>query len=232
MGRESILIDCGEPIDSSLKASGVSHDAIDSIFLSHMHSDHMGGFFMLVQGCWLEGRRKELPVYLPAGAIRPLRAMLQTAFLFDEILNFKLRLLPVRAARPITVGQTRVTAFPTSHLNGFRAMFSKKYNVDFSSHCFLLEAGRRRVGHSGDLGRPEDLAPLLEKPLDLLVCELAHFSPEELFTYLHGRRIKRIVFVHVARPFQESLAVTRRLAGRMLPDIPHRFAHDLEEIRF
>ena len=30
-----------------------------------------------------------------------------------------------------------------------------------------------------------------EQPL-LLVCELAHFPPEEMFIYLRGRRIKRV----------------------------------------
>ena len=91
---------------------------------------------------------------------------------------------------------------------------------------------RRRVGHSSDLGRPEDLEPLLEKPLDLLVCEIAHFSPEQIFGYLKGRDIKRVVFVHLARPYWENLTRTRRLAAKMLPELPHTFARDFEEISF
>jgi hypothetical protein len=53
----------------------------------------------------------------------------------------------------------------------------------------LLESGDKRVAHSGDLGEPEDLEPLLKKPVDLLVCELAHFSPEAIFSYLSGRPV-------------------------------------------
>jgi ribonuclease BN (tRNA processing enzyme) len=232
LGKTSILLDCGEPIDRNYRASGLSYDAIDSIFISHLHSDHVGGLFMLMQGFWLERRQKPLPIYLPGGAVRPVREMLNTLLIFDEVLPFRLRLLPLHSGKPVKVNQVRVTPFPTSHLDGLRSMFHKKYRSDFTAHCFLLEGGGRRIGHSADLGKPEDLAPLLDKPLDLLVCEVAHFFPEQLFGYLHGRPIKRVVFVHLARPFQEKLAQTRRLAARMLPDIPHTFARDLEEIRF
>ncbi len=192
LGKTCILIDCGEAIDRNYKASGLSYDLFDAIFISHLHSDHFGGFFMLMQGCWLEGRTKPLPVYLPKGAIKPLRAMLNAGFLFDEALDFRLEL---------RLG-------------------------------FLLEAGGRRVVHSADLGKPEDLSPALEKPIDLLMCELAHFSPQEIFTFLHGRKVKRVSFMHVGRPFYEDLARTGRLAAKMLPNIPHSFPRDLDQISF
>ena len=98
--------------------------------------------------------------------------------------------------------------------------------MDFNAFSFLFEHNGLRVGHSADLGKPDDLEPMLEKPLDLLVCELAHFSPEDMFFYLRGRRIKKIVFMHLARAYWEDLAKTKRLAAKMLPDIPHTFARD------
>ncbi len=231
-GKTSILLDCGEPIDAAYKASGLSYDAIDGIFISHLHSDHFGGFFMLMQGLWLEGRRRDLPIYLPGRAIRAVRQMLRTVFIFDELLPFRPKLLPMREQKPVAVGGVRVTAYCTSHLDGFRAMFQKKYRADFSSYCFLLEGTGRRVGHSSDLGRPEDLEPLLQKPLDLLVCELAHFSPEQIFSYLRGRKIKRVAFVHLARAYRDDLARIRRLAAKMLIGTAHSFPGDGDEIAF
>ena len=225
-GPTSILIDCGEPVDRCVKASGMSYDEIDRVFISHLHADHVGGLFMLMQGFWLEGRRKDLRIHLPGGAIRPLRTMLETVYIFDELLNFRLRFLPLKANRSFNVGDVQVTAFPTTHLDELRSNFHKKYRSDFAAFCFLLRRGRLSIGHSADLGRPEDLNPLLRRPLDLLVCEIAHFAPEELFCYLRGRAIGRILFVHLARPCHEELSKTRRLAAKMLPDIPHSFARD------
>src|ERR1044071_5438278 len=83
LGRTSLLIDCGEPVDRNLKASGLSYDAVDGIFISHLHADHIGGFFMLMQGFWLEGRKRDLSMHLPGGSVKPLRAMLQPSLLFD-----------------------------------------------------------------------------------------------------------------------------------------------------
>ncbi len=81
-----------------------------------------------------------------------------------------------------------------------------------------------RIAHSADLGAPQDLAPLLEKPLDLLVCELAHFEPKDLFRYLKGRDIGRIVFIHMARQHRENAVLLRpsRLsaAGGTVSDEP------------
>jgi ribonuclease BN (tRNA processing enzyme) len=231
-GRNALLVDCGEPFDRNYKRSGLGYEVFDGILLSHMHSDHVGGFFMLMQSCWLEKRRKALPVFMPGKAIPALRQMLRTVFIFDELLPFRLGFKALRTGHSQRVGRVRIQAFPTSHLDGFRKHFQAKYTADFRAYSFLLESGRKRVAHSGDLGCPEDLEPLLQKPLDLLVCELAHFSPESIFSYLSGRRIKRLVFVHLARHHREHLAETRKLAAAMLPNISQTFACDGEVVTF
>jgi ribonuclease Z len=232
MSGNTILIDCGDPLDRSYKASGLSYDLIDAILISHLHSDHFGGLFMFLQGCWLEGRTRPLPIYLPAGAIKPLRSMLNACFLFNELLDFRFQLRPLQRNRTFSVGNVRINAFSTSHLSRTKARFQKVHSCDFSAFGFVLEAGQRRVVHSADLGRPEDLDPALKKPVDLLICELAHFTPEAIFAYLHGRKLKRVGFVHVGRPYYEKLSLTKRLASRMLPAIPHSFPQDHERVRF
>ena len=86
-----------------------------------------------------------------------------------------------------------------------------------------------RVGHSADIGAVEDLAPLLEAPLDLLVCELAHIPPEELFRFLAGKKIGRIVFIHLAREIVANFAEVEALAHKLLGADRVRWAKDGDE---
>ncbi|SRR5581483_1357151 len=229
-GKTAILFDCGEPLSRAYKASGLDYNAFDRIILSHLHADHIGGFFMFMQGLWLEQRTKPLLIHLPSDGIKPIQSLLQAGMLFPELFKCKFRFEPLKLQKPIITSTVRVTPFRTSHLDQFRLAFHKRYPQKFQAFCFLIETGRRRMGHSGDIGRPEDLEPLLQKPLDVLVCELAHFSPEALFRYLKGRAIRQIIFIHVARPFWTNLRHTRQLAARMLGGIPFTFARDNEEL--
>jgi ribonuclease Z len=229
-GKTSILIDCGDAISRNYKAGGLDYDTIDRIIISHLHADHIGGFFMLMQGFWLEQRRKELPVSLPAYGIKPVSQLLEAGLLFKELLHFKLRFEPMTAGKTILTGDVRVTPFRSTHLEQLRRTFKKKYPLNFEAFCFLIEHDSVRIGHSADIGAPEDLEPIVKKPLDLLVCELAHFQAEDLFLYLQSRPIKRILFTHVGRPYWDDLPRARKLARKMLPDIPFAFAKDGQEV--
>jgi ribonuclease Z len=229
-GEVTILIDCGEPLSGRFKATGINYDSIDRIIISHLHFDHVGGFFMLMQGFWLEQRQRDLPVHLPEDGIQPIRQMLDAGCIFDELLPFRLQFQKLEAGSPLVTRNVRVTPYPSSHLHSLRKTFQMAYPQKFEAFCFLLESDRLRIGHSADIGAPEDLAPLVAQPLDLLVCELAHFKIEDLFAYLQNKAIHRIVFTHLSRKHWDNLEEVRLLAGRMLGKIPFSFAHDGDEI--
>ena len=229
-GDASVLIDCGEPVSRSLKASGLSYDGIDRLFISHLHSDHVGGFLMLLQSFWLEQRRKDLVIHLPEDAIATLRQMMQGAYLFEDLLPFKMRFEPLRVRESIKSGSMVATAYPTTHLEKLKQRFQSKYPGRYEAFCFLLEAGGRRIAHSCDLGAPEDLAPLLGEPVDLLVCEVSHFEPQALFDYLSRHRIKRLALVHIARWQWEQLDKVRDAARKSLPAVEVLVPRDQEQI--
>jgi ribonuclease Z len=230
LGAVSVLIDCGEPVSRSFKASGLNYDTIDRIFLSHLHSDHVGGLFMLMQSFWLEPRRKELTVHLPKDAIEPLTKMLQAAYLFPEVLPFALRFEALVAETPVAFGDAKVTSYRTTHLDALRKNFQAQYPGDYNAYCFLIESGKRRIAHSADIGAPQDLEPLLDQPVDLLVCEVAHFMPEDLFTYLRDKKIGRILFTHLSRWNWQRLPEIEKLARQMLPGFNCTFPHDQDVV--
>jgi ribonuclease BN (tRNA processing enzyme) len=230
--ERALLIDCGESVSRSFKASGLDYNLIDDLFLSHFHFDHVGGFFMLIQGFWLEARRKPLRVHLPADGLAPVRQLFQAACVFDEFFDFPLEYRTLKANEPIPCGMARVTPCETTHLAQTRKRFQAQYSQRFEAFSFLLESGAFRVGHSADIGAVEDLKPLVERPLDLLVCELAHIEPEALFHFLAGRDIARILFVHLSREVLHEFDRVQTLANRILPPERISWPRDGQVFRF
>lgn len=220
LGGQAILIDCGEPVGRSFKATGLDYNLVDRILISHLHFDHVGGFFMLMQGLWLEGRDRELDVHVPVDGITPMRQLLNAGCIFDELLPFATHYRPLESGQVIPSGELRITPFPTTHLWGLRDRFQGRYPQRYEAFSFLLESEHFRVGHSADIGAVEDLAPLVEKPLDVLVCELAHVDPDELFAFLRGRPIGQILFIHLAREHVQQFKKIEAHARQMIDACP------------
>lgn len=232
LGGPNLLVDCGEPVSRSFKRTGLNIETVDRIFVSHLHSDHFGGLFMLLQGFWLEKRRKDLTVHLPADAIAPLRQMLTAAYLFDEMLSFTLHFEPLQDGQPVACEAWQVIPRRNSHLEGFRKNFQGKYPGNYDAFCFELAGDGCRVGHSADIGALDDLNPLLAQPLDLLVCELSHIRAETMFEYLQGRAIGHLVFMHLDRRYWENYEEIQQLAAKLLPETRVSFPRDQDGFEF
>lgn len=230
LGRTTLLLDCGESISRSYAASRLSYNLVDHILLSHMHADHVGGFPMLMQGFWLKRRTKRLNVHLPREGIAPLRRSLRTGFLFDGLFRFQLDFNPLRAGQPLKLGGVTVTPFPTTHLDGLRARFKTVHRQPFAAFAFLFETRGLRVAHSCDLGKPDDLEPLLQQPLKVLVCELAHFEPRDLFAYLRGRPVEKLVLTHLPDRLWRTRGRLASQATRALPGIEVVVAQDQQSL--
>lgn len=230
-GNTSFLVDAGDGVSSGFKRSGLSYDLLDRILLTHLHCDHMGGLFMFLQGLWLEQRSRDLPLHLPGDGIVPIRTLLDTACIFEELSGFKLPMSALELGRTIEAGPVRITPHPSTHLEALKRSYQGRYPQRFEAFTFLMETEAGRVAHSGDVGGVDDLLPLLEKPLDLLVCELAHFRPEDLYALLRTRSIRKVVFMHVGRHHWENLASTRQQAEAALPGVKVEFAREGAVIR-
>jgi phosphoribosyl 1,2-cyclic phosphodiesterase len=233
LGGRWILLDAGEGLSQAYCATGLSYNDLDHIFLSHMHSDHVGSFSMFLQGMWLAGRRRPLPISAPAKAIPQLKSWLNHTVLFPELLGFRLRWSALIEKKPIRSGSAAITPFPTRHLESLARSFKTRYpETCFESFSFVVSWKGRRIAHTADIGAAADLDPLTAKPLDLLTCELSHVDSSEIFARLRGRAIGQIVFTHLRRELWNSRPALRRDAQRALGRIPFRFARDGDRIEF
>ena len=163
---------------------------------------------------------------MPSGGITPVRNLLNAACIFEELHRFQLQYEGLQQGKTIQLDDVVVTPYRTTHLESLKRLFQDKYPQSFEAFSFLIEAPGLRIAHSADIGSPEDLSPLLAQPVDLLVCEMAHFEPETLFAFLKGVSLRRLVFIHVAREYWENLDQIRTMTKRMIPDIKVSFARD------
>jgi ribonuclease Z len=81
------LFDCGEGTQLQLMRSGVKRSRIHTIFIGHLHGDHLYGIAGLISTLHLDGRETPLNVFGPEG----LRVFLNAAFRTSELqFSFKL----------------------------------------------------------------------------------------------------------------------------------------------
>lgn len=65
ISERRFLIDCGEATQIQLRKFNVKFQAIDHIFISHLHGDHFFGLPGLLGSMHLLGRRQQLTIYCP-----------------------------------------------------------------------------------------------------------------------------------------------------------------------
>ncbi len=75
------LLDCGEGTQLRLRQLGISLGAIDNIFLTHLHGDHVFGIFGLLSSMHLLERTAPVHIFAPGGFERMLE------FYFSRFVN-------------------------------------------------------------------------------------------------------------------------------------------------
>ena len=225
------LFDCGEPCSSTLVRKELPYNEIKAIFISHMDPDHSSGILMLIQLMELTGRKLPLKLFVPEEAVDGLSKYLRTVYLFKELLHFKLEILPIRENGLTYCDKNlSLSPYPNTHLQD---RLKEKYpHLELESYSFLLEVDKKRIVYSGDIGKPEDLGPLLEQKIDLLISEMAHFKPEELFSYLSRKKIDKILLTHIHPDLDTREKELKQVGSKYLGENKVFIAYDGMKITF
>lgn len=167
-GGARILIDCGSGVTQRLVEAGTNGAAIDALFLTHLHSDHLVDFYQLVISSWHQGRDRPQRVFGPPGTrdfvdgTMALWAAERAQRVSHEkrasIEAFKIETTELVAGDVIAIGDARVRAVPVAHQPVKHAF------------GFVIAADGHKAAFSGDTAYcPELIAAA--KGADVLVHE-------------------------------------------------------------
>ncbi|MDD6798854.1 MAG: MBL fold metallo-hydrolase [Firmicutes bacterium] len=179
------FIDMGTCSIENLVTCGISVDSIKAIFLTHMHGDHTNGLIDFLDLCSWYYRSATPSVFFPeTDGIEPMKAWLAAN---GTEMRSDIPLETVHEGVLYDDGILRVTAFRTTHCR--------------TSYAYLLEAGGKRVLFTGDLngGHLDKDFPMQtaqEQPLDLAVCESAHFPTTAYAPIFKQCKINRVIINH------------------------------------
>jgi ribonuclease BN (tRNA processing enzyme) len=194
--------DAGEGCSYTAYLAGIDLFSTQSIFISHVHIDHVGGLANLV---WtmhkLQGRNKDssrslagrtIPVFIPN--LNVWQGVLQVAGgPADFCPEFTLDANPYLDGIIYEKNGLKVTALHNRHLG------EPDDGKPWQSFSYRIEAEGRVLVSSGDAADVREMEPLLEG-CDLFIMETGHHNVEDVCAYLRGTAdIGKLGFFHHGR---------------------------------
>jgi|GEM_PF-3116917 len=165
--KNNILFDCGGDVAKGFTHNDISLDSIDSVFISHGHTDHISGIPGLLHSMHLYGRDKDLYIYSLESVISKISSIIEA---FDFDISFDVFLNEIEGSGNIDTfnveytevdHQTPALAFRFSEItfSGDTAPCSDLYDIGFKSELIIHEATlppneeskAHRLGHSTPL---------------------------------------------------------------------------------
>jgi ribonuclease BN (tRNA processing enzyme) len=191
------LIDCGATSLVALNKLAINRNAIDVIFLSHFHADHVGGLpFFMLEAAYVLKRERPLTIAGPPGLRGRYLDLMEAAFPGTRTLEvpFPLTLRELEIGQRSEVGGVKVTPFHVAH-------------DDRAGPClgFRFEAEGKIIGFSGDTEWTDSLINIGHEA-DLFICE-AYMRDKQIKTHmvlsalerrLGQIRPKRLILTHMS----------------------------------
>ncbi len=202
------LIDAGEGVARQLIGQQIDPDQISDVFITHVHSDHLSGLFMLLQWMHMTHRQRSLQIYLPQGVLPGFQMVLSNFHIFQEKWPFRFQFQPIAEGIVFRRNGFQLSAIPNGHLSGNKNI-ADKAGVGSDSYSFILsEKSHKRVVYTSDV---DSLAHLTvhREGVGILISECAHLSVDDVIDFARQSGIPRIILTHIP-PEKEKLALSEK----------------------
>jgi ribonuclease BN (tRNA processing enzyme) len=194
-----LLLDCGFSVPPHVWRAEASPDAIDLIYLSHIHADHSFGLPGLLGRMWEEGRSRPLTLMAQSSVLKTAEHLLDVGYPnLRQRFRFDLQLCSVDTDRTVTMFGCTFRFAETRH--------------SARNLAIRIESGGAVLCYSGD-GAITNASRELARGAGLWAQETYSLDPSDVHADIRdvlrsaeGAAVNRVALVHVAR------AVRRRRA--------------------
>jgi ribonuclease BN (tRNA processing enzyme) len=191
IGKAIYFVDAGAPMVTELLKREKHPNNVKAIFTTHIHGDHTGGIKEFSELCVWAYKEADVDILLTEQKLIDtmkafICATLPSTSFPDERIRFKL----ANEGKCYEDENLKVTFIRTQHMS-----------PEHPTYAILIEAEGKKVLFGGDFSirlEKNDFPKIVsEQPLDLFICEMAHFGMEQLKPYLDTCKAKRVAFTHV-----------------------------------
>ena len=201
-GDRTIIFDMGAGALSRLGAAGMDYRDIDTIFISHLHPDHVLDIVMLLQAtnATPEWNRSRPLTILGCRGLKEFLAQLMRIFRDTEPETYRLDVIELDVGCHSIVG-LKVEVALTGHTS--------------NSIAFRLESGGKIFVYSGDAADTQELASLA-RGADIFLCECSfpngyttddHLTSASAARIAHVASVKQLILTHTYPMTQHETAL-------------------------
>jgi ribonuclease BN (tRNA processing enzyme) len=186
----SLLLDISGPAIHRMAEEGCDWSALDAIWVSHFHLDHVGGLALFLFGTKYApqtiGRRKPLTIYGPRGTLKLLRR-------FDEAGDYKL------FEQPFPLEAREIS--PRTKFDVFAGLRAETFSTPHTSESLavrLTDSDGTAIVYTSDTGYTEALAGFA-RAADLFLMECSFFRSKPVKLHLELEEAMRLARLSGAR---------------------------------
>lgn len=166
-GGRTIVVDCGLGVTRGLAETGINLKALDLVFITHLHSDHMLELGPLIHTAWTAGLATPVTVFGPPGTGHYWQR-------FCQAMEFDIEIRIVDEGRPVIADMVSIIEFGEGRVMEERGLKVLALRVDHPpvTDCFALrfEHAGQSIVFSADTAFFPPLADFA-KGADILVHE-------------------------------------------------------------
>ncbi len=186
------VIDAGSSVEKYMADNDLNPEAINGIFITHMHDDHVGTITGLLKVLRTYHGTAKANIYLPEQKGIDALIVWLDAMHSSNWPHNRLPILPISEGEVFKDEFVTVSAVKTDHIKGF------------DTFAFVVECEGKRIVFTGDL--TDDLHDypqvILDEESAAVVTELCHYRKEYGFVggsidKIKASKTKKIIFTHI-----------------------------------